>query len=221
MFKKIIIAEDIDSISIGLKSLLNDIKAHEIIFCKYCDETLLKIRKAELDNDPFDLLITDLSFKNNYRDEKITSGEELITSIIDLNLSIKIIVYSIDEKGFKIRHLMDDLEVDAYVSKGRDSANELLNAINEVSKGEKYISPHLTHLRKPAEITEIDELDIDILKLLSTGMSQPEVVKSLKNLGKRFVSLSSVEKRITKMKASLQATNTTHLVSIAKDIGLV
>ena len=221
MFQKIIVAEDIDSISMGLKLFLTELNPQEVIYSKYCDETFLKIRKAYLDNNPFELLITDLSFKKNQREEKIGSGEELIAEINKQEIPIKIIVYSIEEKGYKIRHLLDDLDVDAYVSKGRESAVELLNAMKKVFKDEKYISPHLAHLKKSGDVTEIDELDIEIIRLLAKGLSQPEIEKSLKGLGKKSASLSSIEKRIIKMKASLKATNTTHLVSIAKDIGLV
>jgi DNA-binding NarL/FixJ family response regulator len=220
MFQKIIVAEDIDSISIGLKSLLSELQPKEVIYSKYCEEAYLKIKKGVLDKTPFDLLITDLSFKKN-REEKITSGEELISVLNKEEIPIKIIVYSIEEKGYKIRHLLDDLDIDGYVSKGRDSAHDLLNAINEVYLGNKFISPHLAHLKKPGEITEIDELDLEIIKLLSQGLNQPDIEKSLRKIGKRSASLSSIEKRIIKMKASLLANNTTHLVSIAKDMGLI
>lgn len=221
MFKKIIVAEDIDSISLGLKNLLDAMDPFQVVYTKYCDEAYLKIKKSYLDNDPFELLITDLSFKKSHMDEKILSGEELVKTINKDQLDIKIIVYSIEEKGYKIRYLLDDLDVDAYVSKGRDSAVELTKAIEAVYSNKKYISPHLAHLKKPMLTTEIDELDIEILQLLSEGLSQPEIEKRLKKLGRKSASLSSVEKKIIKMKNSFEANNTTHLISIAKDLGLV
>ena len=78
MFKKVIIAEDFDSINLAVMQVLSDIGVTEIHHAKYCDDAQLKIKKAILDNDPFDLLISDLSFKSDHREVKLASGEELI-----------------------------------------------------------------------------------------------------------------------------------------------
>lgn len=221
MFKKIIVAEDIDSISLGLKLLLQNIEGAEIAYTKYCDEAFLKIKKAGIDAAPFELLITDLSFKDSHRNENLTSGESLIEAVKKEQPDIKTIAYSIDERGYKIRHLIDDLDVDAYVSKGRESSTELLKAIREIYAGKKYISAHLAHLKKHEVITEMDLIDLEIIKMLSDGLIQNEIVENFKNSGKKASSISSIEKRIIKMKTSLMARNTTHLVSIAKDMGLI
>jgi two-component system capsular synthesis response regulator RcsB len=211
MFKKIIVAEDIDSISHGLK----------VIFSKYCDETFLKIKRAKQDKNPFDLLITDLSFKSSHMDVKLISGEQLIKQLKTEEVEIAIIAYSIDERGYNIRYLLDDLDINGYVSKGRESTQDLLKAIQAVYNGEKYVSPHLAHLKKPDGITDLDTTDLEIIKLLAEGFSQPEIVNIFKKQSKKSSSFSSVEKRIIKMRTSLQAKNTTQLVGIAKDMGLV
>ena len=221
MFKKIIVAEDIDSISMGLQQLLQNIDGATTTYTKYCDDAYLKMKKAALDNEPFELLITDLSFKITYRNETLTSGEDLIAAVKNDQPDIKVIVYSIDERGYKIRHLIDDMNVDGYVSKGRDSATELLKAVNDVYYGKIYISKHLAHLKKPALVTEMDELDLEIIKLLADGLIQSEIVDTFKLEQKKVSSTSSIEKRIIKMRTLLQARNTTHLISIAKDMGLV
>jgi DNA-binding NarL/FixJ family response regulator len=221
MFKKILVNEDIDSISLGLELLFSKNEVINITYTKYCDEAFLKIKKAGIDKEPYDLLITDLSFKEGGRDEKLSSGESLIEAVKHDQPDIKIIAYSIDERGYMIRHLLDDLDIDGYVSKGRESSAELLKAIKAVYEGKKYVSAHLAHLKKPALITEMDQVDLEIIKLLADGLSQNEIVDTFKNSGKKVASISSVEKRIIKMKASLQARNTTHIVSIAKDMGLI
>lgn len=221
MFKKILVAEDIDSISLGLELLFQKYNDTDITYTKYCDEAFLKIKKAGIDKKPFDLLITDLSFKESHRDEKLSSGESLIQAVRQQQPDVKIIAYSIDERGYMIRHLLDDLDIDGYVSKGRDSSAELLKAIKAVYEGKKHISAHLAHLKKPALVTEMDQVDLEIIKLLADGLSQNEIVDNFRSRGKKVASISSVEKRIIKMKASLQARNTTHIVSIAKDMGLI
>ncbi len=221
MFKKIIVAEDIDSISHGLKVLLEKLEGASVTYTKYCDETFLKIKRAQQDKEPFELLITDLSFKSSHMDVTLKSGKELIEQLRKDNFDISIVVYSIDERGYNIRHLLDDMDIDGYVSKGRESTANLLKAIKTVYNGKKYLSAHLIHLKKPASLTEIDAFDLEIIKLLADGLTQNEIVEDFKRKGKKASSISSVEKRIIKIKSSLKARNTTHLVSIAKDIGLV
>ncbi len=98
---------------------------------------------------------------------------------------------------------------------------QLQSAINAAYKGDSYLSPQLSHLRKPDMLLELDTVDLEIIKLLSDGLSQNEIVDVFKKERKKASSISTIEKRIIKMRTSLQAKNTTHLVSIAKDMGLV
>ena len=181
----------------------------------------MKLKKAQLDNDPFDLLITDLSFTNGNRNNNIASGEALIKAIRKENWPLKIIAYSIEERGYKIRHLLDECSVNGYVLKSRESSSQLLKAIAEVYNGTTYISPQLQHLRKPDLLLDIDSTDLEIIKLLADGLIQSEIVDTFKLEQKKVSSTSSIEKRIIKMRTLLQARNTTHLISIAKDMGLV
>lgn len=89
MFKKVLVAEDLDSISITIVQVLEDLKIPCIDHVKYCDDALIKIRKAIIDNDPYDLLISDLSFKSDHRKVNISSGEKLIEAINEFQPSIK------------------------------------------------------------------------------------------------------------------------------------
>ncbi|MES2486267.1 MAG: response regulator, partial [Bacteroidota bacterium] len=115
MFKKILVAEDIDSIGMGLKILLESMNVQTINYAKYCDEAFLKLKKAYLDNDPFELIITDLSFSSGNRDNILASGGDLINAIKEQNWPVKIIAYSIEERGYKIRHLLNECNIDGYV----------------------------------------------------------------------------------------------------------
>jgi hypothetical protein len=47
---------------------------------KYCDEALLKIKKV-LNDQPYELLISDLSFKADHNKNQLNSGEELIQAV--------------------------------------------------------------------------------------------------------------------------------------------
>lgn len=176
---------------------------------------------AVTENNPYELLITDLSFKNNQSEDKLTSGLSLVSAVRKLQPALKIIAFSMEEREYIIRHLLDDLGVDAYVSKEREVSDCLLTVVDNIYKGKRYISAHLAHAKKRTVTPEIDHIDLEIIKLLSDGLIQNEIAANFRSLGKKITSISSVEKRITKMKASLMARNTTHLVSIAKDQGLI
>ena len=68
MFKKILIAEDLKGINEGIFSFLNDnLQIEKLEVVQYCDEAYLKYKKAILDEEPYDLLITDLSFVDDHR----------------------------------------------------------------------------------------------------------------------------------------------------------
>ncbi|MDI1255655.1 MAG: response regulator [Flavobacterium sp.] len=220
MFKKILIAEDIDSIGLGLSTILEKLHAAEIVHARYCDDALLKIKKAAQDDMPFELLITDLSFAPDHRQVKLQGGEDLIVAVRTLQPDIKIIVYSVEDRMYKIRRMLDFLHIDGFVWKGREGSGEILKAIDAIFNEGKYLSPRFSHIFNPAAVMEIREADIELIRLLSEGHSQPEISNILKAQNKNS-STSYIEKRISSLKELFKAKNTLHLVSIAKDMGLV
>ena len=68
---------------------------------------------------------------------------------------------------------------------------------------------------------EIDAFDIQLIQELAEGYSQAEISERFKAHGYHPSSLSSIEKRINKLKDYFMARNTTHLVALAKDMGLL
>jgi two-component system capsular synthesis response regulator RcsB len=221
MFKKVLVAEDIDSISIGLVTALEKDNSIEVHHTKYCDDALLKIKKAQFDNTPFDLLITDLSFKEDYRHTNIKSGEELTQEVKKIQSDIKVIMYSIEDRPLKIKMLFDNYNIDGYVAKGRNSTTELLKAIQTISDEGCYVPKFISDSIKDDVLFEIEAYDIYLLKCLSKGLSQEEISTEFKNKGYSSSSVSSIEKRINKLKIYFNSKNTTHLVSTTKDMGLI
>ncbi|MFT5075314.1 MAG: hypothetical protein ACJAX7_000092 [Saprospiraceae bacterium] len=61
----------------------------------------------------------------------------------------------------------------------------------------------------------------NIIKLLSNGLSQEDISFQFKNNQTSPSSLSSIEKRLNKLKIQFKAINSIHLVSIVKDVGLI
>jgi two-component system capsular synthesis response regulator RcsB len=222
MFKKVIIAEDLDAISLGIEQVLKDLDIVDFQHSKYCDEAFLKIRAAINQNEPYDLLISDLSFKTDHREVKIASGDELVQKVRELQPEIKIIAYSVEDKNYRIKSLFDHAEIDAFVLKGLNSIEELKKAIHITSTSDqKFISPEVASALQEKNNFEIDDLDIQILKHLSSGTPQDEIIQIFKDLGIKPNSKSAMEKRLSKLKDFFKANNTVQLISIAKDMGII
>jgi DNA-binding NarL/FixJ family response regulator len=222
MFQKILIAEDLDSIGIAVSQALAELSIAQVQHSKYCDDAFLKIKKALQDGEPYDLLITDLSFKIDHRDTKLTCGDELIDAVKKIQPDIKIIVFSIEDKTYKIKSLFNDLGINAYVSKGRNSIPQLQKAIQRIYlDDEKFLSAEWSHVLSDKSLLEIEAYDITLLKLLSKGFTLNEISLELKTSGIIPHGSSSIEKRINRLKIYFKANNNVHLIAIAKDLGLV
>lgn len=222
MFKKVLVAEDFDSINIAVGEALKELSVPEIHHAKYCDDAFLKIKKALQDNEPYDLLVSDLSFKIDYRENKLNSGEELIAATKKIQSDIKIIVFSIEDKSFRVKSLFTNLGINAYVSKGRNSIPELKKAISEIfNSNSKILSVGLCNALRDKSLIEIEAYDIEILKLLSKGNTLEDISSEFKNKGISPNGNSSLEKRINRLKIYLKANNNVHLIAIAKDLGMV
>ncbi|ALJ06508.1 transcriptional regulator [Pseudalgibacter alginicilyticus] len=221
MFEKVLIVDDHDVVNEGVKALLKGLDILNIHKAQYCDEAVLIIKRAIIDEAPFDLLITDLSFKKDYHSHKLHSGEDLIASIRPDFPALKIIVYSMEDRLQKVRTLVNTFQVNAYVCKGRNGAAELSKAIEQIGNHKTYLSPQIENALHANNDLEVDDYDIELVKLLSLGLSQNEISKQFEQRQISPSSLSSVEKRLNKLKDLFKANNAIHLVSITKDLGLI
>jgi DNA-binding NarL/FixJ family response regulator len=222
MFTKVLIADDIDFNDLGAAQILNELDVEEVQYAKYCDEALLKIKKAALDNQPYQLLISDLSFKADHNKNQLNSGEELIQAVRAIYPDIKIIVFSIEDRFHRIKLLFEDLQVNGYVLKGRNTMYDLKIAIQKAFNNQsENISAELQHLFQDKTTSEINDYDVLLIKNLSIGISQESMETVFKEAGITPNSKSSIEKHINKLKIYFKANNTVHLVSIAKDLGII
>jgi len=119
------------------------------------------------------------------------------------------------------KELYSNNKVSAYVCKGRNGLKDLKDAILQVYNNKTYLSPSISDRLKSKNHLEITNYDIELLKLLSVGLSQDEISTKFKQKNISPSSLSSIEKKINKLKLHFNAQNTIHLVSITKDTGLI
>ena len=221
MFKKVIIAEDHESGNIAVQKTLDILGVKNFAETAYCDDTLQKIQIGIAEQSAFDLLITDLSFDEDHREQKIKTGRALIEAVRNISPNIKIIVFSVTKKPKIIEALFQEQNINGYVSKGRGDAHELKKAIETVYKGERYLSQeHKLSIRESRSI-ELKNVEISILKLLSQGVFQKNIPSELQKMQITPNSLSSVEKTINHLKISFNANNNEQLIAICKDLGII
>lgn len=221
MFKKVLISDDLGSINKGVITVLNALGINEIMQVQYCDDAYLQIKSAILKKVPFDLFITDLSFKPDHRAFKLYSGEDIIKQLHRENISIKTIVYSVEDRFQKVRMLINDYSTNAYVCKGRRGLDDLSSAINAVYNNELFLSDQVKNALSKENNLEIEPYDLALMKQLSLGHSKDQISAFFKSNNFTTSSLSSIEKRQNKLLITFNATNATHLISIAKDLGLI
>jgi DNA-binding NarL/FixJ family response regulator len=221
MYNKVMVAEDIDSINIGVISLLQKLEVNEMNHVAYCDEAFLKAKRALQNNEPYELLICDLSFKEDHRDEKITSGQELIAALKKEQPDLKVIVYSIEDHPQTVKSVWESGLISGYVCKDRKGLTELEEAIKEVFKNNSYLSPQLERIFTKKNLFTLGDFEIRLLTDLANGLTQDEIEQRFKTSGVIPSSKSSIEKRIKELKEEFQANTTIHLVTILKDLRLI
>jgi DNA-binding NarL/FixJ family response regulator len=221
MFKKVIVSDDLVSMNLGMLTVLETLKVEEVVPVQYCDDAYLKIKRGVHDNAPYELLITDLSFKKDHRDQKYNSGEELIAVLHSEFPDLKIVVYSIEDRIQKVRRLVKKYKINGYVCKGRRGLIELSEALKTVLNDELYLSDQVSQALNKKSDLEIDDYDILLIKQLSNGHSQDQISLLFKEKNISPSSLSSIEKRLNKLRIQFKANNAIHLVAIVKDLGLI
>lgn len=214
MFEKILIAEDFNSYNFAIMKFLEELKIPSINQVYYCDDALLQIRKSYAEQKPYQLLITDLFFKID-RPVNIESGEELIIKIKQEFPEVKILVFSVENKLYKINSLFDNYNIDGFVEKGRGDIKILKEAMYEIFNGKKWTNLNEKYIIK----WEVN--DIEIIKLVSKGYSVKIISQTFKKLNYIPNSESYINKRLMVMREDMGAKNTTELVLLFINEGLL
>src|ERR1700743_165600 len=112
MIKKVLIAEDYESTNISVQKTLEEMEIEVANHVSYCDDALVRIRKAKEDGDPYDLLITDLYFDEDHRTQQIADGAALVAAVREIQPDLRILVFSAEGKATVIGRLYDVEHVD-------------------------------------------------------------------------------------------------------------
>ncbi|CAL67580.1 response regulator transcription factor [Christiangramia forsetii] len=153
----------------------------EVVHAQYCDKAWLLAKKASQDQEAFDLLICDISFKQDHREEKITSGEELIDKLKSENPELKVIVNSIEDHPQTVKDLWNSGNIDAYVCKDRHGLKKLKEVILQLNNGETYNSPSIEKILNQNNVLTLNDFEINIIKFLTNGFTQDQIQQELKS----------------------------------------
>ena len=221
MFKKVLVAEDMDSINLAVSGLLKDLGIKKVEHAQYCDEAWLLAKKAILEGEPFDLLICDLSFKNDHRTDKIRSGKELISALRKEDSRLKIVVNTIEDHPQTVRSLWESGNINGYVCKDRHGMVDLQEAIIKVNGGGRYNSGRIENILKNSNMLILGDWEMALLEAIATGYSQEEIQEDFKSRNISPSSKSSIEKRLKELREEFGAKTTAHLIGIVKDLKLI
>lgn len=219
MFQKVLIAEDHETINYSIQKTLEQlgIPHHNKNYVYYCDDAINRIKKALIEKEPYQLLITDLSFEEDLTDQEITTGKALIKKAKELQPNLKVLVFSIENRVSVAQELFNDLNIDAYVPKARRDAQDLKTAIETVYNGRKHLSPHLKKDTDKEKNHDFTPFDIAIISLLAKGILQKEIPFHLEQKKIKPSGLSSVEKRLSLIKTELDIYSNEQLIAYCKD----
>lgn len=219
---KILLVDDHQLILEGILSYLQNIENLEIETSNCCDTAFSKIKTA-LEQDPFDIIFTDLSFDTSEKNTNLECGESLIKAIQKENIDIKIGLITGHSETNRVYNVIHNLKPDAYILKGDCNIDELDFAIKKMLTGKIYYthSIHQKILKRVSIIVQMDDIAVQILKELPKHTKIANLEGIIKKPNGSLVKLRSIETKLAKLRTDLQANNNTDLILKAKELGIL
>ena len=221
MIDKVLIAEDHEFTNLSVQKAMDDLKIKQYDHTFYCDDALNKIKVALQQGEPYDLLITDLSFEDDETIQHISNGFDLIAAVRAIQPAIQVLVLSAESLPATIDKLYTTHRIDGYVRKARHDAKELKLAMEALSKGQCYFPLAITKSIRQSNTYEFTQFDISVIRLLSEGRPQNEIPVLLQQKNIHPSSLSTVEKRLKQIRAQLGFSKNEQLVLFCRDAGVL
>ena len=221
MFNSVLIAEDHQIANHSLQKSIRELGITDVDYAYYCDHALAFIYKRIATGQPYDLLITDLSFEADGHPQQLTDGEALIVAALAAQPNLKILVFSAEQRPAIIHGLYQKLNIDGYVRKARRDAEQLILAIEAISKNKRYYSPGFLDGKRQPNAHAFSTYDTTIILQLAKGTLQKEIPAYLRQNQIQPAGLSSVEKRLNQIKEALGFTKNEQLIAYCKDYKII
>ncbi len=205
---KILLVDDHKIFLDGIRSLLSEIENFEIIGSATSGEMVVEMLKSITP----DLVITDITMKE-------MSGLELTKIIKEKFPEISILILSMHTNE---EFVLNAVKAGAagYLPKDT-SINELINAIEVINNGGQYFSKNISEfffmnyinrVKQEHNLIENEKLtqrEIEVLKLIATGLSNKEIADKL------FISIKTVDTHKSHLMQKLKCKNSAEMVLFA------
>ncbi len=180
---RILLVDDHELVRSSLKLMLNDTDTLQVIGEAESGEDAIRAAR-ELNPD---IILIDLNMPG-------MGGFEAIARLLRHKPALKILILSAYTSGLVPARLLD-MGAAGYLSK-RASREEMLQAIQAVYAGSRYIDPamaeviasfHMAAQNNPSPLLQLNERELQILLLIVSGMKRGDIAKSL-YLSKKTIS---------------------------------
>ena len=210
----ILIADDHAMIRDGLKTLLQQEAAYQVVGEASCGKQAIEMYEALKP----DLLILDVSMPD-------LNGMEVLKEILQKSPVAKVIIFSMYDGEDYISRCME-LGVRGYVIKN-ESSEELQHAIQTVLGGNTYFSRQVQDVifrkysmnmgrkKQREEMIKLTQREIEIVKLISEGMTSQQMADKL------FISPRTVETHRANLMKKVGVRNAIELVKKLETLELI
>jgi DNA-binding NarL/FixJ family response regulator len=203
---KVLLVDDHVTVRAGLHNLLSSMSGTRISEAATGREALLLLRQEHPD-----LVLLDLNLPG-------MGGLELLRRMLLEDKAARILVLSMHAEPLYAARAME-LGARGYLSKNA-SAEELLTAVSRVAEGGRYIEHEIAqHLALQAVspghgLQDLTERDLEIMRLLTEGMSLTEIADAL------GIGYKTVANACSQIKAKLRVGRTSEVIRLAMTLGI-
>ena len=220
-FEKILVVEDQDMANLSLRITLENLSLPHPLHSYHIEHAVTLLTKALSDENPYDLLITDLYFEDEATAKQLPDGMELIKKAKALQPELKVLVFSSESKIVVIRRLYEEFGIDGFIRKARGDAKDLQEALGQLADNRRYYPRDYRSLAAQHNQHHFTDRDKAIVRLLNEGYSQKEIADWLESNDMPPFGLSSVEKRLKLMRTAMDFTKNQQLIGFCKDLGMI
>ena len=219
---RILIADDHQLVIQGILCSLKEVGDFDVVSTTTCDEAFQLI-KTHQNNNPFQLLFTDLSFDNSTKDNNLDGGEELIKAIRNNEIDIKIAVITGHTETNRVYNVISNLNPNAYLLKSKCDAIEIGFAVQKMLANDYYYTHEIHQKIMKRNIVQIqmDDVAVQILKELPNHPKISNLEGVITKSDGSVIKLRSIETKLGILRADLNANNNTDLILKAKELGII
>jgi DNA-binding NarL/FixJ family response regulator len=219
---RILIADDHQLVIQGILCSLKEVGDFDVVTTNTCDDAFQLI-KTHQNNNPFQLLFTDLSFDNSTKDTNLDGGEELIKAIRNNEIDIKIAVITGHTETNRVYNVISNLNPNAYLLKSKCDAIEIGFAVQKMLANDYYYTHEIHQKIMKRNIVQIqmDDVAVQILKELPNHPKISNLEGVITKNDGSLIKLRSIETKLGILRADLNANNNTDLILKAKELGII